>query len=156
MKTYKHTQIGYLLIFITIIVLVFFSWVQIMARLETPSVDSGTNFAITTLMVLILFILSSFSTLTVTIDEKYLKIRFGWGIYNKKFLLSEISTIKKVKNHWYYGWGIKFWFWPRMCIYNISGFEAVELSMKNGKIYRIGTNDQEKLYLAIRQNTNPV
>lgn len=156
MKTYKHTQIGYLLIFITIIILVFFSWVQIMARLETPSVDSGTNFAITTIMVLVLFILSSFSTLTVTIDKKFLKIRFGWGIYNKKFLLSEIATVKKVKNHWYYGWGIKFWFWPKMWIYNISGFKAVELLMKNGKIYRIGTNDQEKLYLAIRQNTNPV
>lgn len=154
MKPYKHTQIGYLIIFITIILLVFFSWIQIMARLEPPSVDSGTNFVFTAIMVLILFILASFSTLTVTIDEHFLKIHFGWGIYRKRFLLNDIATVKKVKNQWYFGWGIRLWFWPKMCIYNVSGFDAIELIMKNGKIYRIGTDDLEKLELALRQNTN--
>lgn len=155
MKPYKHTQIGYLIIFITVMLLVFFSWVQTMARLEPPSIDSGSNFAITTTMVFILFILASFSTLTVTVDEHYLKIRFGWGIYHKKFLLTDITTVKKVKNHWYFGWGIRFWFWPKMRIYNISGFDAIEIIMKNGNIYRIGTDDLEKLELAINQKTNP-
>jgi hypothetical protein len=28
-----------------------------------------------------------------------------------------------------------------MRIYNISGFDAVEIKLKNGKIYRIGTNE---------------
>lgn len=155
MKTYRHTQIGYLIMFITITVLVFFSWVQIMARLEPPSVDSGSNFAITSIMVFILFILASFSTLTVTIDEHYLKIRFGWGIYHRKFSLTEIATAKRVKNQWYFGWGIRFWFRPKMWIYNISGFDAIELTMKNGRTYRIGTEDSEKLELVINQKTNP-
>lgn len=155
MKTYRHTQVGYLILSITFIVLVFFSWVHILARLEPPSVDSGANFAITSIMVLILFILASLSTLTVTVDERYLKIRFGWGIYHKKFLLTDIATAKKVKNQWYFGWGIRFWFWPKMWIYNISGFDAIELTMKNGRIYRIGTDDSEKLEVAIHQKTNP-
>jgi len=147
MKPYRHTQIGYLMIFTTLIVLVLFTWIQITARAETPSYDSGTNTAI---MVVILFILVSFSTLTVSINDEFLKLRFGWGIFSKKFLLTDIANIRKVKNHWYYGWGIRIWFWPKMWIFNVSGFDAIEIIMKNGKIYRIGTDEPEKLLVVIR------
>jgi hypothetical protein len=145
MEHYKHTQIGYLMISVTLIVIAFFIWLQITARAEPPSYDSGANFAMTAIMALILFLLASFSTLTTAIDEHVLKIRFGLGIFRKKFLLTEIASVKKVRNHWYYGWGIKLWFWPYMWIYNVSGFDAVELTMKNGKIYRIGTNESDVL-----------
>lgn len=150
MENYKHTQIGYFMVVATLALLVFFSWLQITARAEPPSVDSGTNFAVTAIMALILFVVASFSTLTVLADEQFIKIRFGWGIFKKKFALNEIASVRKVKNHWYYGWGIKVWFWPYMWIYNVSGFDAVELTMKNGKIYRIGTDEPEKLETEIR------
>jgi hypothetical protein len=151
---YKHTQVSYLLIIITLIALVFFAWLQITARAEPPSHDSGTNFATTAIMVLILFILASFISLQVIIDEKYLRIKFGYGIYKKKFLLNEIVSVKTVKNHWYYGWGIRIWLWPKMWIYNISGFNAVEITMKNGKIYRIGTDESKKLEQALAKSLN--
>jgi len=102
-------------------------------------------------MAVVIFILASFTTLTVLIDEKYLQIKFGYGIFRKKFLLSEIVSAKQVKNCWYYGWGIKIWLWPYMWIYNISGFDAVEIIMRNGKIYRIGTDIPEELGTAIRR-----
>src|SRR3990172_4017450 len=111
MTSYKHTQIGYLMLVITLAVLVFFAWIQITARAEPPSYYSGTNFAITAIMVLILFILASFTTLTASIVENCLRIKFGFGIFTKKFALNEISSVSAVKNHWYYGWGIKVWFW---------------------------------------------
>jgi len=101
-------------------------------------------------MVLILFILASFITLTASIDENYLRIKFGYGIFRKRFAISEIASAERVKNHWYYGWGIHLWFWPYMWIYNVSGFDAVELVMKNGKVYRIGTNVPEELEAAIK------
>jgi len=154
MTSYKHTQIGYLMIIVTLAVLVLFAWAQITARAEPPSVDSGANFLITAIMFLVLFTLSSVTTLTVSIDEKYLRVKFGYGIFRKKFLLSEIASAKQVENYWYYGWGIRFWFWPRMCIYNVSGFDAVEIVMKNGKIYRIGTDVPSELETAIKQAIN--
>ncbi len=46
---------------------------------------------------------------------------------------------------WYYGWGIRGWLWPKMWIYNVSGFDAVEIKLKNGKMYRIGTDEPKKL-----------
>jgi len=60
-------------------------------------------------------------------------------------LLSEIKSVKIVKNKWYYGWGIRYWFWPKMWIFNISWYDAVEIIMYNDKIYRIWTDDPENL-----------
>ncbi len=154
MISYKHTQIGYLMIVVTLVVLVLFAWAYITARAEPSSVDSGTNLLVTAIMALVLFILASFATLTVSIDEKYLKIKFGYGIFRKKFPLSEIVSVTSAKNHWYYGWGIRFRLWPKMWIYNVSGFDAVEIIMKNGRIYRIGTDAPNELESAIKQIIN--
>ena len=145
MTSYKHTQIGYLMLVVTLSVLVLFAWVYITASAEPPSVDSGPNFVVSAIMVLILFILASFVSLQVIVDEKYLRIKFGYGIYKIKFLLNDMVSAKTVRNHWYYGWGIRVWFWPKMWIYNVSGFDAVEIKLKNGKTYRIGTDEPKKL-----------
>ena len=154
MTLYKHTQIGYLMLVVTLAVLVLFAWVYITALAEPPSVDSGTNFAVSAIMVLILFILASFATLTASIDENYLRIKFGYGIFARKFELNKIASVQAVKNRWYYGWGIRLWLWPKMWIYNVSGFDAVEITMKNGKVYRIGTDVPEELETAIKQSIN--
>jgi len=150
MTKYKHTQIGYMMLVVTLAVLVLFAWAHITARAEPPSVDSGTNFAVTSLMVLIVFFLAGFATLTVSIDESDLRIKFGYGVFTKTFPLSEIASVQSAKNHWYYGWGIHMWFWPRMWVYNVSGFDAVELRTKDGKTYRIGTDVPQELETAIK------
>lgn len=132
-------------------VLVLFAWAHITASAEPPSYNSGTNFAVTAVMALVLFVLGSFGTLTVSVDERYVAVKFGYGIFRKKFALDDISSATRVKNHWYNGWGIRLWLWPHMWIFNVSGFDAIEIRMKNGKIYRIGTDEPEKLEVAIRQ-----
>src|SRR3989344_3887675 len=81
------------------------------------------NIAILAFMFLIVLLLASFSTLNVSVDESYLRINFGWGI--------------------------RFWFWPRMCIYNVSGFDAVEIKLKDNRIFRIGTDEPRELEHAI-------
>ena len=142
---YRHTQIGYLMLAVTLGVLLLFAWAYITSSVEPASVDSGTNFAMTATMVIIIFVLASFGSLQVIVDEKYLKIKFGYGIYRKKFLLADILSAKTVKNYWYTGWGIRRSFCPKMWIYNVSGFDAVEIKLRNGKMYRIGTDEAKKL-----------
>ncbi|MGB2790991.1 MAG: hypothetical protein WBC29_00355 [Candidatus Moraniibacteriota bacterium] len=154
MTPYKHTQIGYLMLVVLLIVLGLFVRVYISALVEPPSVDSGPNFAISAVMVFILFVLASFATLTVLIDENFLRIKFGCGIFSKKFALDQIASVKSVKNRWYYGWGIRLWLWPKMWIYNVSGFDAVEITLKNGKVYRIGTDVPEELEVAVKRSMN--
>ncbi len=149
---YKHTQIGYLMIVVTIAVLVLFAWAHITSSAEPVSVNSGNNFAVTATMVLVLFILTSFTSLHVSIDETYLWIKFGYGVYQKKIPLTDILSVKTAKNRRRYGRGIRRCLWPRMWIYNVSGLDAVEIQLKNGKIYRIGTDEPKKLEQAILQS----
>ncbi len=152
MISYKHTQIGYLMLVVTLAVLALFAWMYITARAEPPSYYSGTNFLVTAIMVFILFLLASFTTLTASIDENYLRIKFGYGIFARKFALNQIVSVQAVKNRWYYGWGIRLWLWPKMWIYNVSGFDTVEITMKNGKVYRIGTDVSSELEIAMKQS----
>jgi len=142
MKVYKHTQIGYLIIAIGLLVAVLFVWPGVAVQM-TESV-----FAIIA-MVGIVLVLLTFSTLQTTVDENYLWVKFGPGIFKKKFQLNNIESVRVVRNKWYFGWGIRVWFWPYMWIYNVSGFDAVELVMKNGRIYRIGTDVPQQLVEAI-------
>ena len=137
---YKHTQIGYLMIFTLFFVVILF-WTILLQDDHNPNIFY--------IMWLVLFILSSFLSLKVVIDDTYLKIKFWYWIFRKSFLLSKIISVKIVKNHWYYWWGIRYWFWSNMTIYNISGFNAIEIKMENSKIYRIGTDEPEKLEKAI-------
>lgn len=139
---YKHTQIGYLIIFTFLVVFLTFGIILTQA---------GFNFITLATMFCILFILASFMSLKVIIDEKYLRIKFGYGIFRKRFMLGGIISARIVKNHWYNGWGIRLWLWPRMWIYNVSGFDAVDVKTKNGETYRIGTDEPNKLAQAIIQ-----
>ena len=143
MTKYKHTQVGYLIIYTTIVIAVFYAWMVYFIP------HDHLRLPIIIIMLAVILLLASFSTLTVTIDEKYLRVSFGYGIFARRFPLSEIASAKAVKNHWYYGWGIKWWFWPKMTIYSVSGFDAVEIVLKNGSIYRIGTDTPQELERAI-------
>jgi hypothetical protein len=49
-----------------------------------------------------------------------------------------------VRNRWWWGWGIRR-IGRGQWLFNVSGLDAVELSMKNGKTYRIGTDEPQRL-----------
>lgn len=70
---------------------------------------------------------------------------FGLGFPRKKLLISDISTIERVTNKWWYGWGIRKvitggW------LYNVYGLQAVEITTDEGKQIRLGTDEPKKLY----------
>jgi len=143
MTTYKHTQIGYLMLFVLFAITLLYGIIL---------TQTGLEFLVVLIMAFVIFILSCFLTLQVMIDENYLRVKFTCGIFKKRFLLKDIVSAKKVKNHWYYGWGIRLWMWPYMWVYNVSGFNAIEITTKNNKIYRIGTDEPDKLEQAILQS----
>lgn len=91
-----------------------------------------------------------FFKLTVVGNKDFVEIKFGIGLIKKKFHFKEIKDCKVVKNKWWYGYGIRKS--PRGWLFNISGLDAVELSMKNEKVYRIGTNEPQKLSEFIKKS----
>ena len=137
---YKHTQVGYFLVTVYSIVVLFLGYLNIMTSFH-PLTLIG--------LIIVLVILGTFSRLTVTVDDQMIKIQFGLRIIRKTFLLREIGVYRVVKNPWYYGWGIRFT--PRGWLFNVSGFSAIELRMKNGKLYRIGTDEPNNLARALNE-----
>ncbi|GGD53436.1 hypothetical protein [Muriicola marianensis] len=140
---YARTQYSYLTLLLTLAAGTFFTRVYLSALAEPPSYDSGPNFLMTSIMVLIVGFLFTIASLRITIDEHHLRIRMGLGLFRKKFVLRDITSVQAVRNPWYYGQGIRKWFWPGMWIYSVSGLDAVEIELKNGKKYRIGTDEPD-------------
>ena len=140
-KHYQHTQIGYLLIIALAIVPLFIAY-----RMTVH----GFSWIVFSVIVLVGVFLVLFATLTVVIEEDVLRIRFGPGVIRKDFSLKDVESCHVVKNPWYYGWGNRLT--PRGRLYNVSGFYAVEIKMKTGKKYRIGTDVPNDLEAAIRQS----
>ena len=138
MKQYKHTQIGYFLLIVYSIAILFVGHLNIMTNFNPFALAS---------LIIVLIALGIFTRLTVTVDDQMIKVQFGLRIIRKAFRLNEIEVYRVVKNPWYYGWGIRFT--PRGWLFNVSGFSAIELQMKNGKTYRIGTDDPDNLAAAL-------
>jgi hypothetical protein len=141
MIEYQHTQIGYLTIIALALGLLLI--VGLMAVY-------GFNWIAFAVLIILGFCLVLFATLTVVIEEDVLEIRFGPGAIQKKFPLKDIESCQVVKNPWYYGWGIRLT--PHGWLYNVSGSYAVEIKMKTGKEYRIGTDAPNDLEKVIRQS----
>ncbi len=139
-KRYEHTQVGYLIIAVMAAVMVLIG--IILANADINWVAIGV-------LVVIAIALILFSSLTVIIWEEELEARFGPGPIRKRFKLKEIESCQVVKNHWYYGWGIRFT--PHGVLFNVSGFHAVEIKLRTGKKFRIGTDVPQELEEAIRQ-----
>lgn len=92
-------------------------------------------------------VLAVFHSLRVRVSRNDIVLAFGIGLVRKSFAIDHIQTAAIVKNHWYNGWGIR---WIRGgWLFNVSGFDAVEIRLKNGRRYRIGTDQPRKLHAAI-------
>jgi len=88
-----------------------------------------------------------FSSLTVSVDSQTLRWHFGPGFWRKSVPLAEIAGVEAVRNRWWYGWGIRAI--PEGWLYNVSGLDAVEISLTNGRRIRIGTDEPARLVEAI-------
>jgi len=137
---YKHTQIGYLFDIVLSISLLILLFIGVVYEF-TPIVLA--------LFIFLLLSLVLFPSLTIEIDKTKLTIRFGLGIISKNINLENIRSCRVAKNPWYYGWRISLT--PHGWLYNISGLFSVEILMKNGKRYRLGTDEPERLESAIKQ-----
>jgi hypothetical protein len=131
---YRHTQIG---------------WVMIAAAAFAIGLArslSGAPGAAVALG-LVVVVLALFSALTVEVDAREVRLRFGIGVPRKTIPLGSISDWRAVRNPWYAGWGIRLG--PTGAIWNVSGLDAVELTLADGRRFRAGTDEPQALVDAI-------
>lgn len=142
MKAYRHTQIGWAII---VPVLLVFAGVLVMTAFP-----AGKTGAIPLVAAFVVVVLSLFSTLNVTVTEDWVQCRFGIGLIRRNIHLVDVQRVEAVRNKWYYGWGIRLT--PHGWLWNVSGLDAIELTFTDGRKFRIGTDDPERLLEAIRAN----
>lgn len=142
---YKKRQTGWLLILLFLPIILFFMYIIYYQEVLGKPFGSnpGPSIMYFGFVILFLVLLSLFSHLTVIGYTSCLEIRFGIGVIRKKFYFKDIRNCSVEKTPWYYGWGIRKT--PDGWLYNVSGSWSVQLNMKNGKMYRIGTDEPKKL-----------
>jgi hypothetical protein len=121
-------------------------------RLRPPSAWRA-NFALNTGILVtsgVCVALALFGTLTVSLDDRFVHVAFGFGVFRRRFPLADIRSWTRVKNPWWWGYGIRYYFGGTL--YNAAGPLAVELTLNpHGTRVRIGTNDLEGLAAALDQ-----
>lgn len=140
MRVYRHTQPG------TPVLVVAGGVFLLLVALVTTIAAHPIAMAVVFLLLLCLVL---FNSLTVEVTDAAVRVRFGPGPIGRSFRLSDIGQVRTVRNPWYYGWGIR-WF-PHGWLFNVSGFDAVELTMLDGRVFRIGTDQPRELLAAIER-----
>ena len=98
MNEYKHTQIGYSLIN---------SYTFVFLVIGIINIVTGFSPLALFALIFILLTISTFATLTVTVNRRVISLRFGVGIIRKQFQLADVERYQAVKNPWYYLLGIR-------------------------------------------------
>ena len=142
MYMYEHTQRSKILIWIIIIVLLFMLFLIYKV---------GFNWVGAIVFVLMVIALYLFNSLIVKVNSEKVYVAFGPGLIRRIIPIRSIISAEKVWNKWYYGFGIRLI--PGGYMYNVAGFDAIELKLTNGKVFRIGTDEPDKLLEAIQSQT---
>jgi hypothetical protein len=85
--------------------------------------------------------------LTVAVDDVAVTAAFGWGWPRRRIELDTIVGADHVHNSWWTGWGLRKV--PGGWMFNNAGREAVELTLRSGKVFRIGTDQPTALLAAL-------
>ena len=139
MTRYEHTQIGHAIIWPLLAII-------LIANGVTGAVAHWPAL-IVSLILLICLVL--FYKLRITIEDDTLCASFGPGIIRKKVRLAEIVGCEPIRIRWWYGWGIHLT--PYGWLYNVSGLNAVTMTLRNGRKFALGTDDPDGLVDVIKR-----
>jgi hypothetical protein len=140
---YHHTQIGTLIITLLGVVIAL-----ILIGYAISGILPSILGSVVGLLVVLLML---FMSLTVEVKDRNLICFFGLGLIRRTIPLSDILEVHSVHNSRVSGWGIH-WSIAGYWLWNVSGNDAVELRLKGGSTFRIGTDEPDSLVHAIHVN----
>ena len=144
---YRHTQRGWTLLlaaalgaaFVLIVVFV----------LPPAGAEPLPGWVVALIVGAPLLTLLAFGSLTVSIGDGALAWHFGLGWPRKSLPLTEIVAVQPTRTRFFEGWGIRLT--RRGWLYNVSGFDAVLLTRRDGKTLMLGTDEPRALAAAIER-----
>ena len=139
---YEHTQIGYLTICALFGAAAFVAITGIVAPADRHGLLISAMIEVTLLICAIVF-----TKLTIKIDDKTLRALLGVGVIRKRVPMAETAGCEPIRIRWWYGWGIHLT--PYGWLYNVSGLDAVAISLQDRRKFALGTDDPHGLTTAI-------
>lgn len=102
------------------------------------------------LIAIVLLIGMLMSSMTVQVTDSGVSWWFGrTRTLGKTVALAEIASVESIRTSIFEGWGIHLtwhgWVW------NVSGFNAVQIKLKSGTRYAVGTPEPDVVLKAIRK-----
>ena len=142
MTRYRHMQVGWAMLGMLGV-----SVVSVVVSIPLVQADGEGRAVLAIASAVLSAAVLVFCSLTVTVDPAHVTVRFGLTPLRKRIRLADIASFEAVRNPWYFGWGIQR-YGPGW-LYNVSGFEAIEIVRTDGKELRIGTDDSQGLLRAL-------
>jgi hypothetical protein len=137
---YEHRQTGFAIIYAL--------GLPALIPLAVGAFSPAARPALLLALVLLLSVLL-FWKLTIKVDNESLLASFGLGLIHKKVPVANITACEPIRIRWWWGWGIHLT--PYGWLYNVSGFDAVVITMRNGRRFCLGTDQPNELVAAIRR-----
>lgn len=147
---YRHRQWTWLVLAISTGVVLL---VMTIALWDPPASPAELRFVAGLLILILAPVNVIFSSLLVEVAGGRLRVVFGPGVRVKDVSLEEIASVEAVRTPWWYGYGIRFT--PSGVLYNVAGPHAVEVRLRSGRAFRVGTDEPDRLLEALRANTAP-
>jgi len=135
---YEHTQRGSVLIGIFIVAIL-----GLLILAVAQSGEAGALLLLTVVIAFLLAVMAVFSSLTVKVSPQQVQLSFGPGLVRRSFPVEQISGARVVRNGIWMGLGIHFI--RKGMIYNVSGLDGVEITLRNGRLARIGSDEPAAL-----------
>ena len=131
MKNYQHTQPARaIVIILTAVGLVF-----AVGSIFCHPLISG--------MLVVCIVAYFFRSMTIEISDTELMWYFGSGFPRKCVALDDVVSAEPLRMTAWNGWGIHYT--PQGWLYNVSGYGAVCVTLRNGKCYCLGTDEPKVL-----------
>jgi hypothetical protein len=124
-------------------------FVVMFASIVVTDFESSTLFDVVVLSVMTAAVIVGvvFCRLTVTVTRDRVVASFLFGRPRRVIELADVVAVRQVRNLWWHGMGVRKI--PDGWMYNVWGFDAVELELTSGEMFWLGSNDPEDLFNAL-------
>jgi hypothetical protein len=140
MQTYEHRQFSPWLF----LVLAVFAFVLLQFGLAGPGLPARI-----VAFVVLAAAITGFSALSTRVDERGVSWGFVFGVPSGSIAFEDIAGVEITKTRFWEGFGIH-WTFFHGWLWNVSGFSAVMIRKRNGRVVTIGTDDPQNFCNAIR------
>ncbi len=131
MTRYEHTQRG------TVVQVALVAGA--LACFGLSQILPAPSFVVPVVVAMVVICAYMFSSLTIRVSDRALHWCFGPGTFRKELALTDIKSVEVTRTRLVEGWGIHRT--ARGWLYNVSGFDAVLITLHGGKTILLGTDE---------------